>query len=361
MRCVLQDRVLVFLLAIALIVSLGVLANPFPPHTLRTRSPGMGTENAAAFLDPVRRCLAKEDAQCARQTLNRIHDSHLRQSPDFLELDARTYGLQHEYPSALEAIKEALRKRPGAPQYLIVQGDLYQRSGDQKSAIRSFLQAQALEPRSPVPLYSIGMSFFILGYYYNDDHLYDRAIRHFQIALKADSGYSKAVFMLGVVYAIEARLQQAKQCFEKAIVLDPQNPYYLLHYGVLLARMGQEREALEKMQRAAKLDPDSALAHFDLGDLYAKIGRYQPARAELEAATRLDPRLATAYYRLGAVYQHLKLTGPAQRAYEKFQLIKQQQQKTNDAVEQTVSSPLQQEPPAPSAENQAHGNGASGK
>jgi tetratricopeptide (TPR) repeat protein len=302
----------------------------------------VGGQSTASPLDPVRKCLRTNDVHCAQEALSRIHDTQVRQSPDFLELEARVMGLQHEYAKAFELIGAALKSRPNEPRYLLVEGDLYQRSGDQKSAIRAFLQAEQLEPRSPVPLYSIGMSFFILGYYYNDTHLYDRAARHFQLAVRADSGYSKAQFMLGVLNAIQEKLPLAKLYFQKAIALDPQNPYYLLHYGVLLARLGQNTQALVEMQQAEKLDPNYGLAHFILGDLYSKLGRYEEARTELERATYLNRDLAAAYYRLGMVYRHLKMEKSAKKAFEKFRLTKEKE-KNQDAVEQVISSPLLQE------------------
>lgn len=288
-------------------------------------------------LDRARGCLARADLQCAVAALSEVRDQELRRTPDFLELQARTLTLQHKYHDALEAIKLAIQKDPHQVRYLLVEGGLYQRIGDQDSAVRAFLKAQELDPRSPVPVYSIGMSFFALGYYFNDPKYYDRASRHFRLALELDPRFSKAEFMLGVIDVVRFALNDAKPHYERAIQLDPENAYYHLHYGVLLSRLGDDSGALHEVSLAAQLDPKYALTHFSLGNLHSRLGRYEEGRAELETAVKLNPHLANAFYSLGTVYRHLGLKEMSRKAYENFQTIKQQEN-VQDPVEATISS-----------------------
>ncbi|MBZ5514500.1 MAG: tetratricopeptide repeat protein [Acidobacteriia bacterium] len=285
-----------------------------------------------------RQCLNQADAVCAEAALNEIHDQELQQSREFLDLMARILTLERKYPEALGTVKSAIQKDPTDVQWLLLEGELYQRMGDQVSAIHSFLRCQQLEPRSPVPLYLIGMSFFTLAYYNSDDKYYDRAVRHFTLAVQLDPKYSKAQFMLGVVKVVRFALPEAKAYFEVAIESSPENPFYHLHYGVLLGRLGEYPTAFREIQLAEKLNPDYALTHFNLGNLYARQERFSEAKTELETAVRLNPRLAGAFYSLGGVYHHLGLDEMSKKAYENFQTFKEQE-KVQDAVEATISSP----------------------
>lgn len=305
--------------------------------TVRTPLPGIHSAGNPVFVR-ARQCLDRADAACAEAALSQIRDQELQQSREFLDLKARMLTLERKYPEALATVKLAIQKDPKDAQCFLLEGELYQRMGDQVSAIHSFLQTQQLEPRSPVPLYFIGMSYFTLGYYNSDDKYYDRAARHFTLAVQLDPKYSKAQFMLGVVKVVKFALPEAKAYFERAIELSPENPFYHLHYGVLLSRLGEYSTALGEIRLAEKLDPDYALTHFNLGNLYLRQDRFSEAKTELETAVKLNPRLAAAFYSLGGVYHHLGLDEMSKKAYENFYLFKQQE-KVQDAVEATVSSP----------------------
>lgn len=310
-------------------------------HSSPTVSAADGKPNVSAqnharpALEPVRECLARSDVPCATAALSRIHKQEFMDNPAFLELQARTLALQHKYSDALTTVQRAIQGDPHQVRYLLFEGELQQRLGDQLSAMRAFLQAHELEPRSPVPLYSIGMSLFALGFYENDSTYYGRAGRHFRLALELDPRFGKAEFMQGVIEVVKFALPNAKPHYEKAIEIDPRNPYYHLHYGVLLSRLGDSSQALQEIGRAAQLDPNYALTHFSLGNLYSRMGRYERARDELELAVKLNPRLENAFYSLGNVYRHLGLKDTADKAFANFESVRQQKNVT-DPVEATL-------------------------
>ncbi|PYV20871.1 MAG: hypothetical protein DMG24_21390 [Acidobacteria bacterium] len=128
--------------------------------------------------------------------------------------------------ASASAAVEKDREDPGT---WLTLGHLQQEAGDQDSAIHSFLEAQRLEPRSAAAVYSLGMSFFLLGLDTNVADYYQRAARHFRVALELDPKQDRAVFMLGVIDVVESKLSEGRSYLEKAIGLSPQNPYYHLH------------------------------------------------------------------------------------------------------------------------------------
>ena len=279
--------------------------------------------------------LMTRDAAAAVESLGAQNDSPQR-SPESLEREADRFALQHKYTEALTAIKQAIEADSRQPQFYITQGELYQKLGDQPSAIQSFLEAQKLGDRSPLSVYDVGMSFFALGYHDALEEDYERAAHHFRLALQLDAQFSRAEFMLGVIDAIESQLPDAKRHFESALLLSPDNAYYHLHFGVVLNRMGDDKGALSQFQAANKLMASYAPTHLNLGKAYFHLGRYVEARTELETAVKMNPNLSAAYYTLGSVYRRLGLEKMSREAWESFQRVRQQKNEA-DPVEAAIS------------------------
>lgn len=281
------------------------------------------------LLGQARKCLETADAECANGALPEVSNQQVRRSPESFETEAQVLQQRQKYTEALAAIKRAIEADPNQSRFLVTQGELYQKVGDQTSAIRSFLEAEKLGDHSPIPVYSIGMSFFALGYHDDLKDYYDRASRHFNIALKLDPHFSKAEFMLGVIDAVQAGLPEAKRHFEKALELDADNAYYHLHYGVLLNRLGDSDQALRQLQEANKLLPSCAPVHLNLGKMYARLGRYAEARSELEVAVKINPNLAEAFYTLGGVYRDLGLDTMSKNAFDSFKTARQRKNESD--------------------------------
>jgi len=288
------------------------------------------------LLRPARLCLEAEDAGCAEAALREVHDEQIRRGAEFLAIEAQILQLREKYADALSAVKKAIDADPHQPGFLVLQGELYQKAGDQIAAIHSFLEAEKLGEHSPLPVYSIGMSFFALGYHDDLKDYYERASRHFRLALEIDPQFSKAEFMLGVIDAVQASLPEAKHHFERALEVNPDNAYYHLHYGVLLNRLGNADQALQQLQQANKLLPSCAPIHLNLGKMYAHLDRFADARSELETAVKINPGLAEAFYTLGNVYRHLGLNEMSRNAFDNFKLAKQQT-KEIDPIEASIS------------------------
>jgi len=290
-------------------------------------------------LDPLKKCLARAEKQCAIDAFSKLQDPKLKDQPEYLDLSAQVMSLEGKKTEALAAIDQAIKMEPKQATYLMTEGQIYQRSHDQNRAIQSFLEAAQLQPGWVEPAYSLGMSFFMLGNEDNDTEYYDRGARHFKVALELDPNCHKAEFMLGVVDAMENHLDKAKQHFETALKMSPQNPYYLIHYGILLKQLGDTDGALREMKIAETLDQSNPLTYFNLGLLESQLQEYAAARKQLETAVQLDSNLAAAYYCLGGVYHHLGLADLSRAAYLKFQEAKaREQQEQTDPVEAAFSS-----------------------
>ena len=298
-------------------------------------SPGRSLESAQ-FRD-LSECIKRANIQCASEALSRLDDESLQKNPEYLNLKSQALNMTHEGKQALAAIQRAIEIDPNQANYFTTQGRVYQRLGNQTDAIKSFLHAEQLQPNSAEPIYYVGMSFFLMGDYFNENEYYDRAAHNFRAALDLDPRFDKAEFMLGTINAVEFKLDQAKQNFEKALKMSPNNPYYRLYYGVLLSRLGDQEGALREMRSAEKLDPSDARTCFNLGGLLAQRGSFEAAKEQLEAGVRLDPRFAPAYYTLGRVYYRLGLKAKSQEALHKFQqMMAQAREEDSDPVGSSI-------------------------
>jgi tetratricopeptide (TPR) repeat protein len=289
-------------------------------------------------LIPLKDCLARADRNCAIKAFSKLQDTKFKDDPEYLDVSAQVMSLERKNAEALAAVDRAIRMEPTRADYLMTQGQIYQRSQDQRDAIQSFLQAAKLRPGWVEPAYSLGMSFFIMGNEDNNIEYYDRGARHFQVALELDPNCHKAEFMLGIIEALEDRMVKGKEHIEHALKMSPRNAYYHLHYGILLNRMGDSEGALREMKLAESLDHSNPLTYLNLGLLEARLQNYAEARKRLETAVLLDSNLSNAYYCLIRVYRHLGLLELSQAAYEKFQLAKgREQQEEADPVGAALS------------------------
>jgi tetratricopeptide (TPR) repeat protein len=304
----------------------------------KSEEPSAVEVQLASELDPLRDCLARSDRKCAMQAFSMLRDPKLNDDPQYLDLSAQVLSLENKEPEALGAVDRAIRMEPTRASYVMTKGKILQRSHDQVNAIQFFLQAAQLRPGWVEPVYSIGMSFFILGNEEKDNEYYDRGARHFKAALELDPGCHKAEFMLGVVEALEDHIEKGKEHFEKALKMSPQSSYYHLEYGVLLNRMGDSDGALREMKVAETLDRSNAMAYFNLGRLEARLENYSKAKPQLETAVQLDPNLSVAYYWLVQVYYRLGLSELSEATYKKFELAKaRERQDEADPVEAAIS------------------------
>jgi tetratricopeptide (TPR) repeat protein len=294
-----------------------------------------GQNQCPTFSDPtlhqLEQCVEKDDRKCVERILPQIRGPKFDDSPDVLDLKARAFTFLRRRDEALKAIKRAIEANPHQYRYRVTEGRIYQNFNDQVSAIRSFLLADGLQPRSPDTFYSIGMSFFLLGDY-------ERSSKHFVQTLEINPQYHKAEFMMGIIDMIHFRQADAKVELEKALALQPDNAFYHLYYGILLGRMDDNSSGLRELMTARSLNPSYAMTRFNLGRLLGQKGDYQAAKTELEEAVRLRPSFPAAYYQLAQTYHHLGMEEESTKAYKEFQTAKAEEDKeAKDPVESAVS------------------------
>src|ERR1700675_5082293 len=99
-----------------------------------------------AGVDALAHCVERSDRACVSALLAR---GSKESSAEYWAVAARGALLLGKSPDAVAAINRAVEQKPGDFDLLMEQGWVYQKSGDQVSAIRSFLTAGQVQTRAP--------------------------------------------------------------------------------------------------------------------------------------------------------------------------------------------------------------------
>ena len=121
-----------------------------------------------------------------------------------------------------------------------------------------------------------------LGYAYQSDGRYDKALEQYQIVLESNSRDTAALYNTGNVYF----------------------------------KLGVEDRAVKSMWAVLNIDPTHELAAKALGDYYAGKSQYKSLIATVKPAADAHPELADLQYLLGLANEKLGDTAAAARYYQ---------------------------------------------
>ena len=130
-----------------------------------------------------------------------------------------------------------------------------------------------------------------IGALYYEEGDYERANRHFRLALANNPNDGKAWIHLEEVLHKQGRTSEAIQVWRDALRVKPTEAEWHHNLGQDLLQAGQPDEAIEQFREAIRLKPELAFSHFLLGRELAKRGQSEEASQHLEEAFRLMPEL----------------------------------------------------------------------
>jgi len=153
-----------------------------------------------------------------------------------------------------------------------------------------------------------------LGYLFQRRGELDKAISHFETALKIRSGNASAHYNLGgaliennlaTALARKGLLDEAINHYEKAAKLRPDYGDAYFNLGSILFRQGRIGEAIAQWQKALATQPNDADFHTVLANAFLKIGLQKDAIAEYEHAARISSQDALARSNFGVASRDL--------------------------------------------------------
>lgn len=133
-----------------------------------------------------------------------------------------------------------------------------------------------------------------LGVAYEAEGRLDEAMRHYLTAVEIDPRSAVARNNLGGIYREKGLLEAALLEYREALRIAPGYAAAHNNLGVAYADMGRLEEAIAEYQQALRLKPRYARARSNLGAAFGAQGRFDDAIREFREALRLDPGLVEA-------------------------------------------------------------------
>jgi tetratricopeptide (TPR) repeat protein len=206
-----------------------------------------------------------------------------------LVLKARLALFAHRPDVAKSCLITAITADPASEEAQFFLGLFYYNQNDFKLAVSPLQTAQALSPKSPLPVFYLAMTHEAMG-----------------DATQASDLYQQA-----------ENLSPEKS---------PQSAEILVAYGRFLLALGRTEEGIGKIRRAIEIDPKSREAHYEWAKELDQEGDFKNAASEAELALTL-PELSNSdaqiHFLLAKLYMKLKQPDLAKAHMEKFQAAPQ--------------------------------------
>ena len=117
---------------------------------------------------------------------------------------------------------------------------------------------------------------------------FDRAMRDFDEAIKADPGFAEAYATRGMQFLVRKQdVARAVADYSQAIRLAPTNAHFRLNRALIYSRNSDYAAALADYDQAIKLEPTTQ-GYVGRGIVFDKKGDYDRALADFSEAIRLD-------------------------------------------------------------------------
>jgi predicted Zn-dependent protease len=182
---------------------------------------------------------------------------------------AEAYVQTEQFEPALSMLRDALRTRPEELDLQFELGSVLERSGDKKSAERTFLEILDRHPEHAATLNYLGYMWAETGVNL------ERAAEMLTRAVKQEPRNGAYVDSLGWVYFRQGKLDLAEKYLTDATRLLPRDATVHEHLGDVFARRGDVHRALDLYRAALTLEPEPK----DEAKLRSKIAELEKQQA----------------------------------------------------------------------------------
>ncbi len=133
----------------------------------------------------------------------------------------------------------------------------------------------------------------LLGYLYNMERQYDKAIEEGKRAIELNPNSADAYFWLATSLRHSGRLDDALISIKKALRLSPFPPsMYFLFLGHIYRDSGMYEEAISAYEKVVTRQPDNLFAHIGLTSVYSLSGREKEAGAAASEVIKINPKFS---------------------------------------------------------------------
>lgn len=248
--------------------------------------------------------------------------------PDYLNLLGLVHGGLNQLPEAVEAVIQAIRLAPQRSDLIFNLAGLYQKAGDNASAVKVLKQALAEGKASAEIHFALGLSYFNQGNF-------SQAVQSFRESVKLSPGFYRAYFDLGRSLAKLSRFPQAAKAYQQALASNPNFPQAHYELALLLSAQQQNSAAIRHLTEAIRIQPSYGEARYQLGKLYLQQGQIDAAVVELETVIAGNPDHDGAYSTLARIHRQ---QGNKAKAEQLLLALNERKQQRKAAFEKKVSA-----------------------
>jgi tetratricopeptide (TPR) repeat protein len=134
---------------------------------------------------------------------------------------------------------------------------------------------------------------------------YDKAIRHFTVAIKADKCNVAAYVNRGNAYAKMGDYEKAIADYTEAIRIGPQVSEAYFNRASAYCKKGEYVKSVSDCNEAIRLNPRDGMAYYNRGIAREELEELEKAMEDYTAAIRLDPKFSDAYVNRGNLHCRL--------------------------------------------------------
>ena len=243
---------------------------------------------------------SREGCRIAARAIQEILDDIAQ----LLAMNSRSY----EDPEVVAIAARHGNSEPDRGSVEVNRGTALEAEGKTEQAMKHYLEAIRLNPRSAIAYHNIGLIFVKQG-------KLDDAIHHLSRALQIKPDYPDAHMNLGVAFGLQKKFEEAIRHFRQALKIKPKYAGANNNLGYTLFTQGHTDEAIEHYQRALEIEPDHADALDNLGKAMVTQGKIEQGLGLIQRALKVNPDHPSALFNLAKILQTRGQTDQAIQNY----------------------------------------------
>jgi len=166
------------------------------------------------------------------------------------------------------------------------------------------------------------MALYNLGTIYEKKGQIDKAINYYLKVLQINPNYSDALNNLGLIYYNQRDYAKAVSYFKRALKKDPQKTNARINLANVLFLQSKPDEAISQYRKLLQNDPENADACYNLAYVLSTQGKLDEAVSLYIKTLRIDSTYSKAHYNLGDIYLNQGKTKEAFMHYAEVIKIK---------------------------------------
>lgn len=230
----------------------------------------------------------------------------------YYENEGLALELLGKIEEAIISYKEASKLAPNEYRLYNGIGNILYRNGNAAEAIPYYQKAVELNP-------NIAFNYENLGLAYEQTGQLELAEAAYQKALETAFDAEKALYYnrLGVFYYTQYKTDRAIEHYQEAIKLDHSKYIFYENLGLAYEQGFRQADAEQAYLHALDLAPEKDYYHVRIGDLHLKMNALDQAQAHFEEAIAINPNKAMYYDYLAFVFEKKAIWDKALVAYER--------------------------------------------